>query len=52
MANILDEIIQEVNYGISGPPQAGDVVITTEPAGHAGLEAHEAVLEEPELEAG
>ena len=33
MANILDEIIQEVNYGISGPPQAGDVVITTEPAG-------------------
>jgi hypothetical protein len=33
--DILQEVIQELNYGISGPPQPGDTVVSTGPAAAA-----------------
>lgn len=32
MADILQELIEQVNYGISGPPQPGDTVVEITPA--------------------
>ena len=48
--NILDKLLQQVNYGISGPPRPGDTVVSMEPAG-TSLQASDTLIQD-EAEAG